>query len=90
MKAIIRTAEFATVASLFAFKKRGLPLKPFPGYTDDQWGIKAHNRPWISFTGRFFQGEKIIEIGGTDSYPRAMSPSHILWMDFLSWLSSSG
>lgn len=67
MKAIIHKAEFATVASLFAYKKRGLPLKPFPGYTDDQWGIKAHNRPWINFTGRFSPGDKIAEIGGAYS-----------------------
>ncbi|MEO0339959.1 MAG: DUF882 domain-containing protein, partial [Bacteroidota bacterium] len=25
----------------------GFELDAFPGYTNDQWGIKAHNRPWI-------------------------------------------
>ena len=67
MKAIIREVELATVASLLAYKKRGLPLKPFPGYTDDQWGIKAHNRPWIDATGRFSHGEKVAEVGGAYS-----------------------
>jgi hypothetical protein len=67
MKAILKNAELATVDALFAYKKRGLKLQPFPGYTDDQWGIKAHNRPWIDARGRFVKGEKIAEVGGAYS-----------------------
>jgi hypothetical protein len=67
MKAVIHEVELATVSSLFAYKKCGLPLKPFPGYTDDQWGIKAHNRPWIDDAGKFSRGEKIAEVGGAYS-----------------------
>ncbi|MDZ4847950.1 MAG: class I SAM-dependent methyltransferase [Pirellulaceae bacterium] len=52
---------------LFLFKERGLPLKPFPGLTDDQWGIKAHNRPWIDHVGNFKSGERIVEVGGAYS-----------------------
>ena len=67
MPATLTRAEFATVQQLFAYKERGLPLKPFPGYSDDQWGIKAHNRPWIDVTGAFQRGERIVEVGGAYS-----------------------
>ena len=67
MKATLISAEFATVNQLFAYKELGLPLKPFPGYTDDQWGIKAHNRPWITDKGGFRHGERIAEVGGAYS-----------------------
>lgn len=50
-----------------AYKERGLPLEAFPGYSDDQWGIKAHNRPWIDTAGQFKAGEKIAEVGGAYS-----------------------
>ncbi|MBT4551836.1 class I SAM-dependent methyltransferase [bacterium] len=61
------SAKFATVEELFKYKNQGFKLKKFPGYTYDQWGIKAHNRPWIEDVGRFKQGQKIIEVGGAYS-----------------------
>jgi SAM-dependent methyltransferase len=67
MIATLSSAKFATVAELFEYKRRGQPLKPFPGYSDDQWGIKAHNRPWIEATGTFRAGERIAEVGGAYS-----------------------
>jgi SAM-dependent methyltransferase len=67
MPATLTRAEFATVQQLFEYKERGLPLKPFPGYSDDQWGIKAHNRPWIDVAGAFRRGERIVEVGGAYS-----------------------
>lgn len=67
MSATLTRAEFATVQQLFTYKERGFSLKPFPGYSDDQWGIKAHNRPWIDSTGAFQRGERIVEIGGAYS-----------------------
>lgn len=67
MPANLTRAEFATVQQLFEYKERGLPLKPFPGYSDDEWGIKAHNRPWIDVTGAFQRGERIVEVGGAYS-----------------------
>ena len=56
--------RFATVAELFRYKHEGFELRPFPGYTPDQWGIKAHNRPWIEEAGAISAGQKIIEVGG--------------------------
>lgn len=67
MNAVITSATFATVEQLFEYKQRGQSLKPFPGYTADQWGIKAHNRPWIEFAGNFTKGERIAEVGGAYS-----------------------
>ena len=49
------------------YKESGFSLKPFPGYSDDQWGIKAHNRPWLALEGRFKPGERVIEVGGAYS-----------------------
>lgn len=60
-------ASLATVEELFQFKHIGQDLPSFPGYTKDQWGIKAHNRPWIEFNGDFQKGQKIIEVGGAYS-----------------------
>lgn len=60
-------ASLATVSQLFQYKQHGLDLEPFPGYTRDQWGIKAHNRPWVVDVGDFKQGQKIIEAGGAYS-----------------------
>lgn len=57
-------AQFATTEQLFRYKSEGFTLDPFPGYTVDQWGIKAHNRPWIAEHGRFAAGQRIIEVGG--------------------------
>jgi len=57
-------ASLATIDELFRYKSRQFRLDDFPGYTDDQWGIKAHNRPWIEEHGRFAKGQKVIEVGG--------------------------
>ena len=59
--------RFATVSELFRYKKNGFKLPPFHGYTPDQWGIKAHNRPWIEEAGSFVANQKIIEVGGAYS-----------------------
>jgi hypothetical protein len=52
---------------LFRYKEKGFQLEDFPGYTNDQWGIKAHNRPWIEEFGNFAKGQKILEVGGAYS-----------------------
>ena len=44
---------FATIEQLFQYKSEGFSLEQFPGYSDDQWGIKAHNRPWVEQVGKF-------------------------------------
>jgi hypothetical protein len=59
--------RFATVSELFRYKQEGFELPSFPGYSSDQWGIKAHNRPWIEETGAFKKDLKIIEVGGAYS-----------------------
>jgi len=72
-------ASFATVAQLFQYKKLGLDLESFPGYTADQWGIKAHNRPWIVEAGHFEQGQHIIEVGGAySSLPKYLAKTYQL------------
>lgn len=65
--ATVTAVHFATVDELFRFKESGFTLEPFPGYSDDQWGIKAHNRPWIESAGKFTRGERVIEVGGAYS-----------------------
>lgn len=60
-------AALATVAELFEFKSQGFELPPFPGYSTDQWGIKAHNRPWIAARGSWQRGQRVIEPGGAYS-----------------------
>jgi SAM-dependent methyltransferase len=60
-------ANLAKVYDLFRYKEMGFKLEKFPGYTDDQWGIKAHNRPWIEEMGQFAEGQKIVEVGGAYS-----------------------
>ncbi len=60
-------ARLATVDELFQYKHQGFTLDEFPGYTPDQWGIKAHNRPWIEGAGQFKNGQRIIEVGGAYS-----------------------
>jgi len=60
----LKHISLATIDELFQYKKKGFNLAPFPGYSDDQWGIKAHNRPWIEEKGFFSEGQKIIEVGG--------------------------
>jgi hypothetical protein len=60
-------ASLATVSQLFEYKASGFDLPDFPGYSPDQWGIKAHNRPWIESKGRFREGQRIAEVGGAYS-----------------------
>ena len=67
MVLILTYATLATVDELFRYKSQGFKLEPFPGYTPDQWGIKAHNRPWIEEAGNFSKGQRIIEVGGAYS-----------------------
>lgn len=64
---VLTQASLATVEEMFQFKKLGFELPAFAGYTPDQWGIKAHNRPWIDAVGRFEKGQRIIEVGGAYS-----------------------
>ena len=64
---VLTHASLATVDELFRYKSQGFQLEDFPGYTPDQWGIKAHNRPWIEEAGEFAEGQKIIEVGGAYS-----------------------
>lgn len=61
---VLTQATLATVDELFLYKSQGFNLEDFPGYTPDQWGIKAHNRPWIEEAGQFAKGQKVIEVGG--------------------------
>lgn len=63
----LKEFRFATVDELFEYKSRNIELLPFGGYSKDQWGIKAHNRPWIIDAGSFKKGQKIIEVGGAFS-----------------------
>jgi hypothetical protein len=64
---VLTSATLATVAQLFEFKSTGFALPPFPGYSQDQWGIKAHNRPWIVANGDWAVGQRVIEVGGAYS-----------------------
>jgi hypothetical protein len=71
--------SLATIDELFRYKHNGFRLDPFPGYTDDQWGIKAHNRPWIEDRGDFSEGQKIIEVGGAFSLlPKYLAEKYAL------------
>lgn len=63
----LTSAKLARVDELFQYKFSGFKLDDLQGYTDDQWGIKAHNRPWIEDVGKFASGQKIIEVGGAYS-----------------------
>jgi len=60
-------ASLATVEELFEFKASGFELPEFPGHTGDQWGIKAHNRPWVAANGQWAAGQRIVEVGGAYS-----------------------
>lgn len=88
-------ASFATVKQLFDYKADpDFKLDSFPGYTEDQWGIKAHNRPWINSIGDFRKGQKIIEVGGAySSLPRFLARKYELesWVgdDFGGYTSES-
>lgn len=64
---VLTHASLATVAELFRYKSQNFQLPDFPGYTMDQWGIKAHNRPWIEEAGGFAKGQRILEVGGAYS-----------------------
>ena len=64
---VLTHARLAMVDDLFRYKSQGFKLKDFPGYTHDQWGIKAHNRPWIEEAGDFAPAQKVIEVGGAYS-----------------------
>ena len=76
---VLTDAKLATFEELFQFKESGFELPPFPGYTNDQWGIKAHNRPWIANVGQFSKGQKIAEVGGAYStLPKYLSQKHEL------------
>lgn len=67
MSGTVITIELATVAQLFQFKQDGFELAPFPGYTSDQWGIKAHNRPWVESRMQLEPGMRVMEVGGAFS-----------------------
>lgn len=87
-------ASFASVDELFRYKFIGQNLDPFPGYSNDQWGIKAHNRPWIESAGDFKADQKIIEVGGAySSLPRYLAQKYRLkaWVgdDFGEYSSDS-
>lgn len=70
-------ASLATIDQLFRYKNNGFRLDVFSGYTPDQWGIKAHNRPWIEAVSNFSKGEKIIEVGGAYSLlPKYLSDKY--------------
>ena len=60
-------ASLGTIEELFRYKAAGFTLPPFPGYTTDQWGIKAHNRPWIDEVGQWKAGQRVVEVGGAYS-----------------------
>lgn len=55
---VLTHASLATVDELFRYKSQGFQLEDFPGYTPDQWGIKAHNRSWIEEAGEFAGGQR--------------------------------
>lgn len=60
--------KFATVEELFEYKASDFELPPFPSSGDpDQWGIKAHNRPWVARIGDWQRGQRVIEVGGAYS-----------------------
>lgn len=76
---VLTHASLATVDELFKYKNNGFKLEDFLGYTADQWGIKAHNRPWIDDNGQFAKGHKIIEVGGAYSLlPKYLSDKYDL------------
>jgi hypothetical protein len=76
---VLESATLATVMELFKYKESNFHLPSFPGYTTDQWGIKAHNRPWIEENGKFAKGQKIIEVGGAySSFPNYLGEKYDL------------
>ena len=76
---VLAHASLASVEELFRYKQAGFELESFPGYSPDQWGIKAHNRPWIEDAGGFGAGQKVIEVGGAySSFPYYLSAKYNL------------
>jgi len=76
---VLDHASLATVEELFKFKESKFSLPEFPGYSNDQWGIKAHNRPWIENNGQFAENQRIIEIGGAySSFPNYLGEKYNL------------
>lgn len=74
---VLSHAALAKVEELFEYKQQDFKLEPFPGYSDDQWGIKAHNRPWIESVGKFAAGQRILEVGGAYSLlPKYLSDKY--------------
>lgn len=63
----MKSCVLAKVDELFEYKKKAYTFLPFPGYDENQWGIKAHNRPWVIENGDFKPEMKIIEVGGAYS-----------------------
>ena len=73
----LTSVTLATTEQLFQYKAENFALEPFPGYTDDQWGIKAHNRPWVESVGDFKPGERAVEVGGAYSlFPKYLADKH--------------
>lgn len=76
---VLTHASLAKIDELFKYKSQNFCLEDFPGYTSDQWGIKAHNRPWIAENGQFKKGQRIIEVGGAYSLlPKYLSDRYQL------------
>ncbi len=62
---------------LFRFKQDEFKIDPFPGYSDDQWGIKAHNRPWVISRMKMSKGLRALEVGGAYStLPKMLADKH--------------
>jgi len=71
---VLTHASLAKVNELFRYKRQACQLDPFPGYTHDQWVIKAQNRPWVKEVGKFAKGQKIMEVGGAYSlFPKYLA-----------------
>ena len=69
--------SLATTEQLFQYKADKFVLDAFPGYSDDQWGIKAHNRPWVESAANFKTGERTMEVGGAYSlFPKYLAEKH--------------
>jgi SAM-dependent methyltransferase len=70
-------ASLAKVTELFKYKESRSIYEIFPGYSYDQWGIKAHNRPWIEENGQFKIGQKILEVGaGYSLFPKYLAKKY--------------
>lgn len=67
MALVCTHATLATVEDLMRYKAEGIDIPDFADTSDDQWGIKTHNRPWVVEHGRWSDGQKIIELGGAYS-----------------------